>query len=923
MRSESEVYTRRRTTVPTRAVSNAVSLIVTVSVTGLLQLAPAYGQAMRTYVSGTGKDGNPCTLANPCRTLQQAALGLTRRGGEIQSLDSADYGYVTIAQGITITGAHGATGVFAANVSEITISAGANDVVTLKQLEIDGAGSGANGIQFNSGAALNVQDSAIRGFANGISFRPTSPSALSVDSTVISNNTTGILFQTSAPSTGVLSDAHLVNNANGGVVQGASGASVASLSVRNGVVANNSVLGLLSNDYPFVHVSGATIANNGTGVRAQGSNAVLQLAGSTVSGNGSGWIATNGGQVYSPGGDNSIGGNLAANSAPPTSSTPPAPTFVAKNIVADFGARCDGVTDAAPAFAAFNTWARTQTLPVQLTIPSGSVCSFRTDAARWWAKGIKNLLVLGYGASIRNDGGGFQLGTAGVVHDSAHSARLATVNAGASSVSLLTASKSSLFAVGNYALIAGFDMMGYGYPINPHFFEYVQITEVDTANGVVTFSQPLKNGYKSTWPLYFAGNNLEADQGGPATLYSLDPSWDTTLEYRGLTIVNDNYQTYANGKSITYRDMTFTGNACAVPTQNLLWQAINTNMSGCSMEADKLVETMVLSGVTIGSIAFQSSSIDLLNMSNTKVTRWMNGTPKKAVISDSSIASFGLGTYAYGRTDEIVCNNCILPAIFPMGIIVKGPNDVGVNTVYTMQNGVIVIPNSQGPAAWAVPGTNLMWSGPYESETAFQVVDVSQDETNTYVKTSLSGGFPQVPAYQGTALYIRVHPAPKFTCNSCTGSKDALDLSQARAGAPVYSYSKRTYNGSLVGNARPAKVWGKLVSMNLDVATPYTGNASSATLNVTGQFIYPTIQASGAIYQYVPVIDLKSPGVRVLKPSSVAGQASGDSNLSVPEAVWFSGDTYPYMNTDLSSEPPAMWPTITVEITTDQGVLVP
>ena len=34
-----------------------------------LQLGPAYGQAMQTYVSDTGKDGNPCTSGNPCRTL--------------------------------------------------------------------------------------------------------------------------------------------------------------------------------------------------------------------------------------------------------------------------------------------------------------------------------------------------------------------------------------------------------------------------------------------------------------------------------------------------------------------------------------------------------------------------------------------------------------------------------------------------------------------------------------------------------------------------------------------------------------------------------------------------------------------------------------------------------------------------------------
>jgi hypothetical protein len=239
-----------------------------------------------------------------------------------------------------------------------------------------------------------------------------------------------------------------------------------------------------------------------------------------------------------------------------------------------------------------------------------------------------------------------------------------------------------------------------------------------------------------------------------------------------------------------------------------------------------------------------------------------------------------------------------------------------------MQNGVIIIPNSQGPAAWAVPGTNLMWAGAYETETAFQVVDVTQEATNTYVKTNLSGGFPQVPTY-GTALYMRVHPAPKFTCSTCTGSEDAMDLSQAPAGAPIYSYSKRTYNGSVVGNAPPTKLWGKLVSMKLNVATPYTGTANSATLNVTGQFIYPTILANGATYQYVPVIDLKSAGSRVVTPSSVTGQSSGDSNLSVPEAIWFSGATVPHMNTNISGESSAVWPTMTVEMTTDQGVLAP
>ena len=154
----------------------------------------------------------------------------------------------------------------------------------------------------------------------------------------------------------------------------------------------------------------------------------------------------------------------------------------------------------------------------------------------------------------------FSLGGVGQINDNAHSVRVATVSAGAISVTLLNASKASLFTVGNWALITGLDMQGYGYPTNPAFFEYVQITVVNPTTGQITFAAPLQNSHKSTWPLYNAGDAFNIDQGGPATLYALDPSWDTTVEYRGLTISRAG-QTYANGRSVTYRDVTLTGGA--------------------------------------------------------------------------------------------------------------------------------------------------------------------------------------------------------------------------------------------------------------------------------------------------------------------------------------------------------------------------
>src|SRR5258708_39226143 len=56
---------------------------------------PPPSPQMRTYVSGTGNDSNPCLASWPCQTFQ-AAVALTVAGGELYVLDSANYGGVTI-----------------------------------------------------------------------------------------------------------------------------------------------------------------------------------------------------------------------------------------------------------------------------------------------------------------------------------------------------------------------------------------------------------------------------------------------------------------------------------------------------------------------------------------------------------------------------------------------------------------------------------------------------------------------------------------------------------------------------------------------------------------------------------------------------------------------------------------------------------
>src|SRR5262249_6002227 len=110
------------------------------------------------------------------------------------------------------------------------------------------------------------------------------------------------------------------------------------------------------------------------------------------------------------------------------------------------------------------------------------------------------------------------------------------------------------------------------------------------------------------------------------------------------------------------------------------------------------------------------------------------------------------------------------------------------------------------------------------------------------------------------------------------------------------------------------------------VTTAYTGLQGALTMNAISQFnSYPTIKADSSLLNYGPVINAKIAGSRVITPSSVTGQQSGDSGLSVSEAVWFTGQqpAGPSFSANVSGESSAVWPTITIEITTDQGVVSP
>ena len=134
--------------------------------------------ASRTWVSGVGDDANPGTRTAPCKTFA-GAISKTDAGGEIDVLDPGGFGALTITKAVTVDGAGTFASVLASGTAGINVAAGANDVVTLRNLSIHGFGSTLDGIHFTSGAALHLENCTIFNCSRrAVNFTPAATSRL-------------------------------------------------------------------------------------------------------------------------------------------------------------------------------------------------------------------------------------------------------------------------------------------------------------------------------------------------------------------------------------------------------------------------------------------------------------------------------------------------------------------------------------------------------------------------------------------------------------------------------------------------------------------------------------------------------------------------------------------------------------------------
>lgn len=265
----------------------------------------AQAQATRTWVSGVGDDANPCSRTAPCKTFA-GAISKTAAGGEISVLDPGGYGAVTITKAITINGYSNIAGILVSGTNGIIINAGVNDEVILRNISLQGIGTGLDGIRFLAGNQLTVENVQISGFAgDGIEASLAVSGKMYIKDTNITNcGGAGIKISSTAgfPTT-TLDNVRLEGLGNGLEV----GAGSNFVTAQRSTFVNTGN-GVLAAGPATINVENSTIAFNTTGVNASGAFSTIRLSGNGIYNNGTGITFIINSAVQSDG-SNKVAGN--------------------------------------------------------------------------------------------------------------------------------------------------------------------------------------------------------------------------------------------------------------------------------------------------------------------------------------------------------------------------------------------------------------------------------------------------------------------------------------------------------------------------------------------------------------------------------------------------------------------------------------
>lgn len=261
---------------------------------------------VRTWVSSTGSDANPCTRSLPCRNFV-VGIAAVSPGGEVVALDSAGYGPVAINKSVSLISPEGVHAAIAPTAgTAIQVSGGR---VSLRNLYLKGNGAFI-GLEVVSPDTTIAESLTIDGFGSfGIAVQA---SELFLYDCAVRNNAENGL---SAAGNGVGELAILTIDGcrfekNGGT--GVFASSFASASIRDTVAASNVFSGFGAGSLARISLMNCQASSNTYGVYSDGMGAFVRMSQSAAVHNIFGLFETNGGAIETQG-NNFVQGNDTQN----------------------------------------------------------------------------------------------------------------------------------------------------------------------------------------------------------------------------------------------------------------------------------------------------------------------------------------------------------------------------------------------------------------------------------------------------------------------------------------------------------------------------------------------------------------------------------------------------------------------------------
>lgn len=461
-----------------------------------------------------------------------------------------------------------------------------------------------------------------------------------------------------------------------------------------------------------------------------------------------------------------------------------------------FNATCDGSTSDDAARIAMITYGAARN-PAVLKVHwgNGSRCTLaggltfiNYDGAEIGGTALQNLQIWAYGGSVDT----ITFGGEAIFHDAVHQATISTVSANSSTINV-NDGNISRFANGDPILITGdcLDSAAGGYPPNTQFHETNRIANI--AGTVITLATPTLYQYKSTWPICTPGAGV--GNLGPATIFKLHPSWDSTIDVSGLTITNPlAAQINILNKQTTLTDVTETTQTIAPSVvQNFV---ANRGAFG-GVEVDKLADKMTFNGTTLsGNVFVQSASPNNLILNNVifncgaVVGNAVNGIFTNITFGSGcggGTIGVGVAFYGHGNSATVSGGAFATAAMFT--------TEFPTADITSFSSGTFVVSKSAGGPIISgffqtfVPTFEYKMSAHNQFEfacsplTTFWVTDIREDASNYYADTGTwvqAGSAIATPATLpvvtcGATPTITPYPAQTIT-QTGTGASPSLTI---------------------------------------------------------------------------------------------------------------------------------------------------